>query len=38
MCFYFQTRARIQKSDAEANILRNIYFFDAEIISSSFAL
>ena len=36
--FLFRTRARIQKSDAEANILRNIYFFDAVIISSSFAL
>ena len=36
--FLFRTRARIQKSDAEANILRNIYFFDALIISSSFAL
>ena len=36
--FLFRTRARIQKFDVEANILRNIYFFDALIISSSFAL
>ena len=36
--FLLRTRARIQNLITEANMLRNIYFFDALTIFSSFAL